>query len=849
MTKIDSLKRYPVQLWNIVFGVALLCCYVKAMYAEEIEFNTSIVDIQDKENIDFSRFSRAGYIMPGNYTLTLRVNDSEMSELPIDWFTADDDENESKPCLTAKLVEVIGLKPALKPDLTWWHQGECLNLDSLPGATVRGDLGANALYLNVPQIYMEYRAPNWDPPSLWDEGVSGVLFDYYASAQSRRENDSGTVNTVTGNGVVGVNTGPWRLRANWQGSYNNGTERRRLDWEWTRFYAWRALPKINAKLGLGENSLYSDIFDSFSYTGVNLATDDSMLPPNLRGYAPEISGVARTNAKVIVSQQGRVIQETRVAAGPFRIQDLSEMISGELDVRVEEQDGSVQTFRVNTASVPYLTRPGQLRYKLVAGRPSDFRHHLEGPAFTTGEFSWGVSNGWSLYGGAIGSENYNSLAMGIGRDLMAFGALSFDVTQAWARRLPFEDTGSQSGASWRLSYAKRFDETDSEINFAGYRYSEQGYMSMGDYLNARKYGENYGNGKEMYTATFNQRLRDWRMSVYLNYSHQSYWDRPDNDRFTLTAAKYFNFLGLRNISLSATAYRNKYSNSRDDGFYLSFSLPWGNSGTLSYNGAFNHNDSTHQASYFNSLDDRSNYQVSGGMSRNGATGSGNYNYLGDIAQLHFNAAYQSNRYSTMSVSAQGGATATAQGAALHRISMMGGTRMMIDTAGVSGVPVKTWGANTRTNRFGLAVVGDVSSYYRNRVSIDINGLPDNAEATGSVMQRTLTEGAIGYGKFDVISGAKAMAMLRLETGDIPPFGAVVENSQRQHVGVVGDDGSVYLSGMQPGEKMRVFWNGKAQCELELPKKLPADFMQNLFLPCRALAIISSSQSEEAIKNQ
>jgi len=147
------------------------------------------------------------------------------------------------------------------------------------------------------------------------------------------------------------------------------------------------------------------------------------------------------------------------------------------------------------------------------------------------------------------------------------------------------------------------------------------------------------------------------------------------------------------------------------------------------------------------------------------------------------------------------------------------------------------------------VVGDVSSYYRNRVSIDINGLPDNAEATGSVMQRTLTEGAIGYGKFDVISGAKAMAMLRVETGDIPPFGAVVENSQRQHVGVVGDDGSVYLSGMQPGEKMRVFWNGKAQCELELPKKLPADFMQNLFLPCRALAIISSSQSEEAIKNQ
>ncbi|WP_157699308.1 fimbria/pilus outer membrane usher protein, partial [Serratia marcescens] len=48
--------------------------------------------------------------------------------------------------------------------------------------------------------------------------------------------------------------------------------------------------------------------------------DDNMLPPNLRGYAPEVTGVAKTNAKVTISQQGRVLYETTVAAGPFRIQ-------------------------------------------------------------------------------------------------------------------------------------------------------------------------------------------------------------------------------------------------------------------------------------------------------------------------------------------------------------------------------------------------------------------------------------------------------------------------------------------------------------------------------------------------
>ncbi len=84
-----------------------------------------------------------------------------------------------------------------------------------------------------------------------------------------------------------------------------------------------------------------------------------MLPPNLRGYAPEVVGVARTNAKVTIRQQERVLYETQVAAGPFRIQDVNDAVTGELNVRVEEQDGSVQEFVLNTASIPYLTRRGR----------------------------------------------------------------------------------------------------------------------------------------------------------------------------------------------------------------------------------------------------------------------------------------------------------------------------------------------------------------------------------------------------------------------------------------------------------------------------------------------------------
>lgn len=86
---------------------------------------------------------------------------------------------------------------------------------------------------------------------------------------------------------------------------------------------------------------------------------------------------------------GRVLYETSVASGPFRIQDINEAVSGELNVRVEEQDGGVQEFVVNTANIPYLTRPGSVRFKLTMGKPSDWQHHLRDPMFGTGELSWG----------------------------------------------------------------------------------------------------------------------------------------------------------------------------------------------------------------------------------------------------------------------------------------------------------------------------------------------------------------------------------------------------------------------------------------------------------------------------
>jgi outer membrane usher protein FimD/PapC len=806
--------------------------------ANEFSFNTDVLDVNDRSNIDLDQFSRSGYIMPGDYVMAVQINKQELLEQPVTFYAPDNDPKGSETCVTPELVEQLGLKPEMKSKLAWWHQEQCLVPESLPGMSAKGDLGAAKLYVSVPQAYLEYTADNWDPPSRWDEGIPGVLLDYNVNAQTQRQPQSGTQGyNLSGNGTTGANLGAWRLRADWQTRFDHQTgsgQASQNSWNWSRFYAYRAIPRLGAQLTIGENYLNSDIFDSFRFAGASLATDDNMLPPNLRGYAPEVTGVAKTNARVVISQQGRVLQETQVAAGPFRIQDINGAVSGQLDIRIEEQDGSVQEFKMDTASVPYLTRPGTVRYKLAAGRPNDWRHHVNGPLFATGEFSWGVSNGWSLYGGGVAGGDYNALALGVGRDLLMFGALSFDATQSRAR-LPFSDE-TLSGGSYRLSYSKRFDDYDSQVTFAGYRFSEQSYMSMSEYLDARTYGMRSQNSKEMYTTTFNQQFRSLGLSAYLDYQHQTYWDRPDNDRYNLALERNFDIGRFRNLSVSVNAYRNKYNGVNDDGMYLRLSVPWGNRGSLNYNSSWNRNDNSQQVGYFEPVNDHDSYQLSAGNSRGGATASGYYNHQGDIAQMNANASYQAGRYSSLGLSFQGGATATLQGAALHRTGRLGGTRMLLDTDGVAGIPIQGYGASTESNRFGKVVVSDVGSYYRNRVSIDLNNLPDNAEASRSVVQATLTEGAIGYRHFEVIAGEKAMAVIRLADGSTPPFGAMVLNHKQQEVGIVNDGGSIYLSGINVDEVMTVHWGGRAQCELTLPGTLTNSGLTDLLLPCRLLDV-------------
>ncbi|HBT4620512.1 TPA: fimbria/pilus outer membrane usher protein, partial [Klebsiella pneumoniae] len=805
-----------------------------------IEFNTDMLDENIKRNIDMTRFSQPGYIMPGTYILNMKVNETNVADLELNFYEHPDTENTKAlsivdACITQDQLPLIGLKNELVKKISWWHNGQCADFSALQGINFRADLSDSSLYMTVPQAWLEYSDATWLPPSRWEDGETGIILDYNLTSALTTPNKGNSITNISGNGTTGVNIDAWRLRADYQGVFKHQASQSTQSLDWSRIYAYRALPEIMSKLQLGESYLVSDIFDSWRFTGVSLASDERMLPPKLRGYAPEVSGIAKTNARVIISQMGRILHQTNVAAGPFNIQELSNAVNGRLDVRVEEQDGSVQTFSVDAATVPYLTRPGQIRYKLATGRPSDLGHNMNGSLFTSGEFSWGITNSWSLYGGSILSREYNAFSIGAGRDLLALGAVSADMTQSVA---DISNKEKFVGKSWRLSYSKHFDEIQSDITFAGYRFSENDYLSMGEFLDVRAGNNSLDRKKELYTLTSSKSFVDSRLSAYLSWNHQTYWNKKATNYYNFSLNKYFDVGNWKDISLGFNATRNQYNDKWNDSFFISMSMPLSN-GTLSYSGTYSNNSHTQTTGFYQRLENGDSYRVNGSINSMNSNRfqpqiSGFYTHRSDISTITTNATWVENSYSSAGLSFQGGVTATAKGVAMHPGGNIGGTRMMVSTDGVGGVPLNN---QIHTNSFGIGVISDVGNYYRTSTRIDVNKLDDDVETSGSsVKESALTEGAIGFRHFAMLKGSKAMAVITSEDGQYPPFGASVLNASGRELGIVGDSGSVWLAGINAKEKLFVNWSGVKQCEITLPDVILTE--QSLLLPCKPMSLAS-----------
>ncbi|OBU09627.1 fimbria/pilus outer membrane usher protein [Morganella psychrotolerans] len=806
-----------------------------AVYASE--FNTDILDAEDLQNVDLSQFSVAGYVPPGDYILTLFTNGQRMgAPRDVTVYPQKAASEGSSVCIPADTSDLLGLTPESKEKITLSHDGKCLDFSALSGVQTKVDLPTLSLKLNIPQAWLEYSDPDWTPPALWEEGINGAFIDYNLNANVTSQSDGLKQTYASANGIAGVNLGVWRLRGDYSANYqkNSGNQFSREDsnFDFSRLYAFTSLKTIASILTVGENYFYSDVFDAWQYTGISLESDDRMLPPKLVGYAPEIIGVANTNATVTVRSQDRVITETSVPPGPFRIQTLDSGIRGVLDVTVREENGEERKFSINTASLPYLTRPGRLIYKLAAGKTRYNAHDLAGSPVAAGELSYGLTNAWSLYGGAQISKDYQSAAIGIGRDLFAFGALSVDITQSIAR----QSEKSLQGRSYRVNYSKSFENIRTDITFAGYRFADRDYRSLTQFMDSERISDIGRAQKENYQVYLNKHFDDFNISV--NYQYSTYWTDKPQTQYGIYASTNFNIpaLSQQNVNLSLSASRTERQNGyKDDAVNVYLSIPLYSGHSLTFSEYANRSNGRTQYSHnvgYSGYDDQSSYNLNTGYTHgqdrdSQSNFSGYYSRNLSQAVLSANASYVPGQYHSYGGSVSGGMTATLHGVALHR-NANGDTRLMIETPNADGVPLEN--GITKTNYFGLAVLPDISSYRKSTASINTSQLPDNMETLETTTDITLTKGAIGYRRMQVMIGEKLFAVLSLADGSKPPLGASVRNADNRELGIVGENGVTWIVGVSPKEILSVHWSDKKQCEVTLPEDMSLSTGM-LLLPC------------------
>lgn len=789
------------------------------------EFNINAIDKDQRGSVDLSLFKDQISVTPGNYFVSVSINDIPLANgWELRWREI---KNSIQVCIPPELADTFALQDSIRSALP--EKDGCVDFTSKPDIKFTFEQASQTLKVTIPQAWLQYRAADWMPPSTWENGVPGVLLDYNVFASHYQPNDGSSTDNANTYGTVGANMGAWRLRSDYQYTQTHTDTGSENDGRFSRVYMFRPLPSLGAKLTLGETDFQSAIFDAFTYTGASLISDERMLPWSLRGYAPQITGIAQTNATVTVSLADRVIYQSKVPPGPFVIQDLNQSVQGTLDVKVTEEDGRVSTFQVSAESVPFLTRKGQVRYKLATGKArKDASHDVEDNAFLSGEFSWGMLSQTSLYGGTLADgDHYRSVAAGIGQNMEYLGALSFDITQATSQ-LPNQN--SQTGYSYRFNYSKRFDTTGSQLTLASYRYSDPQFLSYARFLDDDN--NDRQSEKQTLSVTASQYISALSLNLYVNMLRQTWWNDSPSTTGSVTAGYNFDLGRWKNLGITLSWSKTHYEDEDDDTqFYLSLSVPLDPDHRLNYD--LRNSDSLSQnVSWYDTSDRNNTWGVSAGTesekSDAGAQVGGNYQHYSPYGDLNLSGSYKANEYNSLSASWNGSFTATAKGAALHRRSYGNEPRVMVSTDGVGNIPLNM--SRDETNRFGIGVLPSISSYSPSSVQVNMNNLPDGVDVDTRVVTSTWTEGAIGFRQIATRAGNDIAGILRTASGT-PPLGAVVrlQENDRQ-IAMVADDGHVWLGAVEPEQQFRVTWGDNQQCRFALPSHL--ENSMQLILPCQ-----------------
>lgn len=822
------------------------------------EFDDSMLVGSAKEQKNISRFNKANAVEPGKYQVDIFVNGNFYNRQAMQ-FSADA-KGDVLPCFTRDLLLATGILP--ESIRAKESSDKCLNLNSeVEGASSHFDFARLRLDMLVPQANMSRVARGSVPLENLSEGETALFLNY--DANFYRTQASGNYNSdSTYLGLnSGFNLGLWQLRQ--QSSYtryttNNGPDS--SQWKSVRTYVQRPLPSINSELTLGDSYTSGSLFSSLGFRGVQLETDDRMLPESLRGYAPSIRGIAQTTAKVTISQSGTQIYQTTVSPGAFEINDLyPTSYQGDLVVEVQEADGRVSSFTVPFSAVPDSMRPGRSHTSISAGQVRDIGNSDD--MFADLTYQRGLTNALTTNTGVRISDGYQAL-LGGAVVSTRIGALGTNIVYSRANMFGDYVEGWRFGAT----YSRTFVPTATTLALAGYRYSTSGYRDLADVIGVREadksdstWNSSTYEQKNQFVLTLSQSLGGYGQT-YVSGSTNTY--RNGRGRDTQYQVGYSNSWGLLsyNLSLSrqqtgATRYGvqsnsdstvNSNSGQTENTLMFSVSIPLGDgarspilsSGYSHQSGNGGHDN--YQSSLSGTLgeDQNTTYSLNAAYDSGGVGVSEGASLTQQLPLATVGGTISHGKdYTQYGANARGAVVAHSGGVTLG--PYIGDTFGLVEADGASGAGVSS-GLGATVDSFGYAIVPSLIPYSYNDVTLDGKGMKNpNAELVENQQRVAPYAGSVVKMNFKTLEGyALLIKLLSGQAAAGLPLGANVYNSKNEIVGLVGQGNQIYARASDKQGTLTVKWGETAteQCKVNYDIR-SQDLNQTLYhltLPCNGI---------------
>ena len=645
-------------------------------------------------------------------------------------------------------------------------------------------------------------------PVNYATGGTGALVNYQLLSMNSHYGDYSN-HYFSAATDLGLNIGNWIMRSYENYQINSGRN------TFTHLYAYaqKTFADYGATFQAGQINIANSLFSGAQITGMQIFPETALSETSTG--STQINGIAQTQARIEVHQSGALVYSTLVPAGPFSLSNIP-LLSGsnDLDVTVIESNGAQQKFVVPAASIQRagFNRPG---YSLALGKMRNVGGTSnDKPWVTTATGVWPVTYSSTATAGLMAANAYQGLGGGIDWSLQKKTNVSWRSLLANAQREKVRGIPStlSIGTTFKESLSASLSATQQT---PGYRDPLDNSFEVKNASTNRRY-------QGQYTATLNwtnTTLGGFNLSYSYATSRSATEVAPASKRLTSSWSKTFPRASVTlNFEKNLSSTRAGEINS--DAIYLNIHIPLGSRSVKTY--MYHRDQRTRFGTELNErVNEYANYSIKAeyDKQREETDISGSLALLPRYTQL--NLSYGRHHAGNYFYTGQllGGIALHNRGVTFSPYSVQD-TFGIVSVSDIAGVKINTPNGPVWTDRWGKAVLSQLPSYQIGRIEIATKTLPRNTDLVNGFKMVEAGRGSVNHVDFDVIKVRRALLLVTDHQNKPLAKGASVLRADNSFVTIVGENGQIFLSNNQLGEKLRVALSENTLCELKftLPEK-------------------------------